>query len=563
MPNQIAINEYYIEIKAESSDPAFLQLINEIEIFAMRSKNTYRCSLKYIQTVFKILRNIESAEQLVGKTHDLYLQEYRRQQFTPLLKKYGTNLTHEFLWLHQLLGVELAELNDRYAFFFDTRTGKTLLSYEIMLRALQAGKAKRCIVVCPSAIIQDWLNDARDFFPMLKVVAYYGTAAQKHSALATPSHIIIWSMEQFVSNIDMLNKLSFDICFVDESSKLKSHRAQISQAMLEYSLRVPRWYLLSATPAPNNESEYYTQMRTVDPYIFNPARGKFVAKYFDDKSRSRNYEKLVIKPDMYEAFMETVEERAIYVEQNVMPTAGKEWKLWEYELPPETKRVYNEMRSNMAATVGDTTITAEMAAAMRAKLNQITSGFIMDTDAIKENKMARKLGERATNIEIYPVVAGGDHSRILELDKLLSGMKDRKVVIWANYKEEFRMLEEYFGAAARYIRGGTSVGDKDQFVNEFKHGNLQYLVCHPQSIGMGKNFTPAYTAIYYSMSDSYEAFKQSSERIAGHIKVQPNKCEYYIMLAVGTVNKLIYSNVINKRDANFAFNEHLKAEALE
>lgn len=216
----------------------------------------------------------------------------------------------------------------------------------------------------------------------------------------------------------------------------------------------------------------------------------------------------------------------------------------------------------MAAEVEDTIITADMAAAMRAKLNQITSGFLMDTKAIKENKIARKLGEEADETEIYPIVVGGDFSRIKQLDKLLKELGDQKVVIWANYKEEFRMIENLLGSRARYIRGGCSVGDKEQFIKEFKGGPLQYLVCHPQSVGMGINLTEAHSAIYYSLNDSWEALKQSSERIAGHINVQPNKCHYYILLAQGTVNELVYNNLINKRDASFAFTEHLKAGVL-
>jgi len=562
MANHISVNEYYITIAADGNDAGLLALMPTVPLFSMRKRGVYRCSLKYLPEVLQILRGISSTDQLRGTVKKLYDEELRRRYYTPLLKKDGPNHTSDFLWPQQQLGVELAEVNRRYGFFYDTRTGKTPMSLQIMYNALKAGKAKRCIVVCPSSIIEAWLEDAAKFFPQLKVAAYYGTEKQKDKALSMPSHIVVWSMEQFVDCFDWLSQIHFDMCFVDESSKLKSHRTKISNAMRKFSLMVSSWYLLSATPAPNNHSEYYTQMMTIDPYIFNPARTKFVSKYFDNMSRNYSYEKLTIKPNMYDIFMQQIEERAIYVDQSVMPTAGKEWKVVTYELPAYAKDVYNEMRTKMWTEVIGKEITVDMAAIMRAKLNQITSGFIMDTEAIKENKLCRKLGKPATQQEVLPLIDNGDYSRIAQLDKLLKKLGDQKIVIWANYAEEFRMIEKLLGDKARYIRGGCTVDEKEQYISEFKGGPLQYLVCHPASLGYGRNLTEAHIAIYYSLNDSWELFKQSSERIVGHIKVQPHKCIYYVLLAADTVNELIYDNLTNKRDASFAFMDHLRAEAL-
>lgn len=566
MSNKIYVNKYYIQIEAQGNDPQLLTLLNRVDtpdIFPARRKNTYYCSLKYLPEVLETLRGISSCDKLTGLVRELYLEETQRRRVTPLLKEYGATDSSDLLWDHQQLGVEIAQVNRRYGFFYDTRTGKTMMALQIMKNALMAGKARRCIVVCPSSIIQSWLTDAATHFPELKVVAYYGSAKQKELALSTPSHIILWSMEQFAKNMAWLQEAKFDMCFVDESSKLKSHKTQISKALREFSMMVPYWYLLSATPAPNNESEYYTQMMTIDPYIFNPARTKFVRLYFNNMARNPAWEDLIVRKDMYGVLNDKIEQCAIYVDQSVMPTAGKEWHEINYDLPVESRKVYNRMRYDMAVELETGTITTDQAAIMRGKLNQIASGFIMDTAAINENKIARKLGESTQLPEILPIVDGGDFSRIEQLDKLLQELGDQKVVIWANYRQEFYMLQDLLGDQARYIRGGCSVEDKEQFIGEFKGGPLQYLVCHPLSVGMGINLTEAHTAIYYSLNDSWEAFKQSSERIAGHIKTQPNKCHYYVIIANNTVDALIYDNLKNKREASFAFTEHLKAGALE
>ena len=70
---------------------------------------------------------------------------------------------------------------------------------------------------------------------------------------------------------------------------------------------------------------------------------------------------------------------------------------------------------------------------------------------------------------------------------------------------------------------------------------------------MGINLTEAHIAIYYSMLYSWEALKQSSERICGHITVQPKKAEYYIMSAEGTIDEQIFKNVQNKKTTSLDF----------
>lgn len=560
---KIQFNSYFIQLVADSTDQSFLRLLSVVDgIEKQRTRNTYRCSLHKLPEVLAVVHGISHLDQIpAGRIHELYEEEIRRRRCTGMLKELGPDMTSDWLWPHQCLGIELAQINRRYNFYYDTRMGKTLMCLKILYDRLKSGEANRCLVICPSAIIKSWLNDAVEHFPELKLVAYYGDEQQRYAALMTPAHIVVWATEQVAANIEYLKKIDFHTCIFDESSKLKNYRTKIAEATLDLSLTIPSWYNLSATPAPNGEQEYYVQMRCVDPYSFNSVRGHFVSKYFEDKSRNRNYEKLVLRPEMHDAFMQVVEDYSLYVDQSSMPTAGKDWHLVPFAMDATTSKAYATMCSDMYSEVEGITITTDMAAAMRAKLNQLASGFIMDTEARKANEANRKLRLEQDATEVYRT---GDSSRIDCLKTLLSDLGRQKVVIWANYTEEFRMLEELLGDSARYVHGGTSIADKEHWIyDEFKHGSLQYLVCHPLSVGMGINLTEAHTAIYYSLNDSWEAFKQSSERIYGHINVQPFKCQYYILQAIGTVNKLIYENVINKRDASTGFLDHLKAKALE
>ena len=121
----------------------------------------------------------------------------------------------------------------------------------------------------------------------------------------------------------------------------------------------------------------------------------------------------------------------------------------------------------------------------------------------------------------------------------------------------FNLRQIKFGV----LNGSTALVDKEQIIEDFKHGDTNVLLCHPLSVGMGKNFTESHIAIYYSLNDSWEAFKQSSERIAGHVTVQPKECLYYIIQAEDTINGIVYENLKNKREQSYAMLEHMQSRS--
>ena len=535
--------------------PAFLH--------KQRKANAFSSSLRNLPEVLAFFRDIHDADSVQNEyAKQIYIEEVNRRRVAGTIKT-ATFSEEGPLWEHQQRGVEIAKYYRRYGFYYDTRTGKTRMAYQIMLNALKAGKVKRCVVFVPSSIIPNWMDDAKEF-PELKVVAFYKDKATQNHALTTPFHIMLISMELAERNATWINKLNADMCFVDESSKLKNRTTKISEFMFGYSQLVSYFYLLSATPAPNGYHEYYTQMRCIDPEIFPASYKAFSQEYFIDTSRDRNYQKLVIIPARKAEFESIIDAYAYYVDQGVMPTAGKKFIIESYDLPVEARECYDDMCRNMSVSLNGSILTVDMATAMRAKLQQIASGFIINTAAIKQQAADKFLGIECEGqeslIEIIPAAIKARTAIIRKI--MLENGIDKKYVIWANYRQEFadiQALLQRCGILYGILNGSTSITDKEAIVDAFKHGPLQCIVCHPLSVGMGKNFTESHISIYYSLNDSWEAFKQSSERIAGHIKIQPKECLYYIILANNTVNALVYKNIQDKKEQSTGLLEHISS----
>lgn len=567
MSNKIYAYENRIEIQATKDDTDIGRLVSSLSpIHVNRSGTKFTLSIRQLPEVLNIMRGVTSSTDLPQHLQMLYDREMQRRVITEDLILNGPTEEDGTLWVWQKLGIELARVNDRWGFFYDTRTGKTPMSLNIIQEDIRQNPNNRWIVVSSSYLIETaWVPDLQKFTSELTYRTFYGSDKDKLLSYVSKSNILFVStalLSRFVELNTSAPQL-FAGCFFDESSAMKSHKTGTSKSAITLSERVRRWYLLSATPAPNTKAEYYTQMLTIDPYIWPQSRTAFVGKYFDNMSRSYKYEKLVIKPEMDMEFNNLLRQYSLYTDQDVMPTAGKEWNTFEFDMPSSVASAYEKMRKDLSVDIGDATdITVETAAIARSKLRQISSGFIMDTEAIKENKASRILyGATAEQQLVTHVI---DTYRADELLKLIHKIKDSepdaKIVIWANFREEFEQIKSVLGTTkARYINGATAQY-KTQFILDFKGSkDIKYLVAHPLSVGMGVNLTEAHHCIYYSLNDSWEQFKQSQERIAGHIKVQPNKCAYWVMQATGAIDRIIYDNLLHKRDQSFGVLEHLKA----
>lgn len=559
--NKISITNQCITVKCDAGDEATMEALQHFyPVHSNRKKTEHRISVRNVPEALYWLRgltpdNLAEAPLAVQSWYD---KEMMARLSVDALKEFGHKnnpVVNEHLTLraHQQLGREIAALRDRYCFFFDTRTGKTPLSLSIMLDDLTKYPSHKWLVICPLILIENaWIADAARFTPDIKVVNCHGaTKAKRLKAINSDAQIYVTNTESFATYKEYFDQVGFAGCIVDESSDLKSYKSKQSQAIVEFAHTVKRFYLLSGSPAPNGEWEYYMQLKAIDFYSVPPSWTQFKEHYFVDVSFSQ-YEQLQMRPDRKDEFNELLQKYAIYVDkEDCLTLPGREFIEVEFEMPEELKKHYRTLKNELYILVGeDNKLTAPSSAAKLNKLNQVTSGFVIDTQAIKENKF---YGD--TQAEWYML---SDY-RFEKLKDVLSMCGDSQVLIWANYRKEFEIISAMLGDKCRCIYGATSLADKNRAIQEFKSGDIQYLVANPASADKGLTLTNCHLCVYFSLNWSYELFKQSMERIYGDISSQPNSCRYYILLAKHTIDEVLYRDVLQKKGtASYAILNHLK-----
>ncbi|MNG92705.1 ATP-dependent RNA helicase DbpA [compost metagenome] len=551
----------YIEIIKERDDVESLELIRQIPyVHSNKILTKFKTSITNIDLVLSLFKGVDIHNQnddfyntapprIIG----IVEKELQRRKVTASLLELGPTGDPGFLLPHQQLGRELALVNDRFAFFYDTRTGKTPMSLQIIYDDISQNPNHKWLVLCPLILIKNaWLEDAEKFFPGVPIVNLHDTTkARRLKKFQQKANIYIINIESFAAWQQEIEKLGIHGVFVDESSTMKSNSSKFSKAAVDFATKVKRWYLLSGTPAPNNESEYYKQIQSVDFYGIHQSFNKFKEHFFNNLSRNPQYVDLVLRNDKKDELYELVGKYSLYVDkEDVLETPGRDFYEYEVEMPKELKDKYEHMRKHLYLDLnGRVSITAPSEAAKLNKLNQITSGFVIDTDAVFHNKIDEH--------KIVDTFLLSDF-RFKELLKLLDSFGDEQALIWCNYKKEFEIINELIGDQCGFVYGDIKADLKNRAIADFKAGKIKYLVANPASADKGLTLTNAHIAVYFSMNYSFELFKQSMERIYGSVTIQPKRCKYYIFISPGTIDRVIYNAVKTKQVSSAEVLEHLK-----
>lgn len=561
MNNKIMLTSQRLGVKCDANDAATIEALQEFyPVHSNRKKTEHYMSARLIPEVLGKLRGltVDTLNTAPQSVQDYYRAEMDARSRVAALKAFGHTsnpVVNERLTLraHQQLGREIAAIRNRYCFFFDTRTGKTPLSLSIIYDDLQKHPDHKWLIICPLILIENaWLEDAAKFVPDIKIVnCHASTKAKRIKAMQSDAQIYVTNTESFATYKEYFDMMNFTGCIVDESSDMKSHKSKQSKAIVEFSQMVKRMYLLSGTPAPNGEWEYYMQLQAIDKYCVPSSWTQFKEHFFVDVSFSQ-YEQLQLRPDRKDEFNELLEKYAIYVDkEDALTLPGREFIEYEFDLPDELKKHYTKLKNELYIEVSDDKkLTAPSAAAKLNKLNQLTSGFIIDTQAMKENKF---YGE--DQAEFYMLSS----YRFDRLFALLDSFGPEQVIIWCNYRREFEVVKERLGRDCGCVYGATSLAEKTDAIRRFKSGELRYLIANPASADKGLTLTNCHICIYFSLNWSYELFKQSMDRIYGDISKQPHKCIYYVMMAKGTIDCVLYRDVLqDKGQASIAVLNHLK-----
>jgi SNF2 family DNA or RNA helicase len=455
------------------------------------------------------------------------------------------------LFKHQIEAIERGKVAN-VALFHDCGTGKTATALNIIAHHKVNGFTP-ALVVCPLSIIDAaWLEDCRKFTPELSIVSLWSKKPTERLKRLNEQHdIYVINFDAFKGLYKEIAAKRFGVLIVDESSKMKCPKTQITRALLSFAgipfrgspyktnYTIPYRYVLSGTPAPNSEAEYWPQIKMITGpggRCFNDNFYAFRNTFFLSIPLGLTGQKLFKFRDvMREEFMARMKTVTHIVRKadalDLLPQVHEIRKVY---LSPDEATAYETFKRDLVLHFEDTTILAANALTEVMKLRQLSSGFAY-TDT----------GVRQTGT-----------SKLKELKELLEEIGDKQVIIWCNFRHEISELQKELPSSDA-LWAGTP--DRDKTINGFKAGQFQYLICNPMSAAHGLTFTNCSYAVYFSLNYSYEMQKQSQDRI--HRIGQTDKCTYYYLIAAKTVDEIIYKAVGKKENLSNTILNYLRTNS--
>jgi SNF2 family DNA or RNA helicase len=191
------------------------------------------------------------------------------------------------LFKHQQDGVEfIKSRNGVGALYFDCGLGKTITALEI-----KKILGVRMFVVCPLTLIHNaWIEDINKY----GTFTYQDLHAPKALENIQTADIYLCNYETLLNKkkLEIIKQLTQGMFIViDESSRMKNYSSQTSKILLSIKHLYPYRILLSGTPAPNDETEYYTQMKFLNDTIYPQSFFSFRNQYFQ-LSRGKQIQQL-------------------------------------------------------------------------------------------------------------------------------------------------------------------------------------------------------------------------------------------------------------------------------
>ncbi|KAG9238171.1 putative DNA helicase INO80 [Amylocarpus encephaloides] len=135
------------------------------------------------------------------------------------------------------------------------------------------------LVVAPASTLHNWQQEITKFVPKLKVLPYWGTAAdrkvlrkfwdRKHITYkeSAPFHVLITSYQLVVSDVSYFQKMRWQYMILDEAQAIKSSQSSRWKILLGFHCR--NRLLLTGTPIQNNMQELWALLHFIMPSLFD------------------------------------------------------------------------------------------------------------------------------------------------------------------------------------------------------------------------------------------------------------------------------------------------------
>lgn len=452
---------------------------------------------------------------------------------------------------HQMDALKKSWDREEFAIFAEMGTGKSKILIDTVALLYDRGNIDGLLVIAPKGVYKNWETvELPKHVPdhIIYDVSVWSPSTSKKQvehlsvALADDDNLKV-----LVMNIEALSTekgFSFAAKFlrtrkvlmaVDESTTIKNGKAKRTKNCIKLGKLAKYRRVMTGSPITKTPMDLYTQCEFLDEWLLGYSSFyAFQNRYCRMMKRSvgtHSFNQVVGYQHLDELSGKLDKFSFRILKKDCLDLPDKVYTKRVVQLTDEQALIYARVKKAAVAELEGKVLTAQNVLTQILRLQQICSGYFKADDGTVITMKSEKFDELLDTLEEV----------------------DGKVIIWANYTHDLKMIEgflsaEYGPASVALYYGETSPEDRAKIVKDFQDPNhpLRFFVGQPRTGGYGLTLTEAHTVIYLSNSYDLEVRLQSEDR--AHRIGQKNNVTYIDIVTEGTVDEKILAALRGKID---------------
>lgn len=515
----------------------FLNLLEDLGLENIKDNEVYidKSKVLYIQEKLKdrnlsFIKGGNVLQEIVGK---LLNKEFKRKLVPKALNAELRPYQKEgFKWIN-----EITDLGFGGVLADDMGLGKTLQIIAFLL----SQKKSKSIVVVPTSVIYNWMDEFEKFAPSIKIGLVHGSKSKRDKVLRDFKRglgikveeenlkeksyekydVLLTTYGTLKNDEKAYENLSFDYCIIDEAQNIKNPAAQATLSVKNIKSRCN--IALTGTPIENNLMELWSIFDFVMPgYLFT--KDRFRERFILDESNLSELKSLItpfilrrLKEDVLSELPEKLEKKYL------VEMKGKQKQLYSFYV----KAIKNQLNENKSSEKSG-----------RDKINLFA--------------YLTKLREICLDPSLVVPDYTGGSSKLTVVKEIVKDASEsgKKILLFSQFTSVLQKIEEDFkkeDISYLYLDGETSAKDRVERVKKFNEdSNIKVFLISLKAGGVGLNLTSASVVIHFDPWWNPAVEDQATDR--AHRFGQENKVEVIKLVAKDTIEEKIVLMQEDKRE---------------
>lgn len=515
----------------------FLNLLEDLGLENIKDNEVYidKSKVLYIQEKLKnrnlsFIKGGNVLQEIVGK---LLNKEFKRKLVPKALNAELRPYQKDgFKWIN-----EITDLGFGGVLADDMGLGKTIQIIAFLL----SQKKSKSIVVVPTSVIYNWMDEFEKFAPSIRVGLVHGSKSKRDKVLRDFKRglgikveeenlkeksyekydVLLTTYGTLKNDEKAYENLSFDYCIIDEAQNIKNPAAQATLSVKNIKSRCN--IALTGTPIENNLMELWSIFDFVMPgYLFTKER--FRERFILDESNLSELKSLItpfilrrLKEDVLSELPEKLEKKYL------VEMKGKQKQLYSFYV----KAIKNQLNENKSSEKSG-----------RYKINLFA--------------YLTKLREICLDPSLVVPDYTGGSSKLTVVKEIVKDASEsgKKILLFSQFTSVLQKIEEDFkkeDISYLYLDGGTSAKDRVERVKKFNEdSNIKVFLISLKAGGVGLNLTSASVVIHFDPWWNPAVEDQATDR--AHRFGQENKVEVIKLVAKDTIEEKIVLMQEDKRE---------------